>query len=489
MKRAPLGRFEPAHLAYAIVAAAMAFIGLTAIGCGSDSAGGGDGGNSAGGSTPSAGGSKQTGGASGSAGGGGTGRSTGSGGSGGTGSTGRGGSSATGSGGGTSSGSGGTSGGSSGGASGSGGTSSNGSGGSARDSGTAGSPGTGGGASEGGATGPVAGLPEYWIAPAPTGNDRNAGTQASPFFTVVAALQYARAGSTIWVEPGTYRYANIINLTMSGTQAAPFNIKAVAGGTRPIFDFSLQPRNSGTFRGIDIPGDFWHITGIEIENAADNCINIGGSNNTIENVIVHQCGDTGIQITVDGSLAGNASKGANNTILNCDSWGNLDVATGGENADGFAAKLAIGAGNVFRGCRSWNNADDGWDFFAANDVVTIDSCWSFSNGKTLQGGNNPQGDGNGFKLGGRQSGTDLGGAVHIVRNSFAFENLACGFTRNNNPNVPSLSSSGSARNGGSAYCPGTSDFTMTGANNGFTMTAAQAMAAQRNADGSLPAIH
>jgi hypothetical protein len=29
---------------------------------------------------------------------------------------------------------------------------------------------------------------------------------------------------------------------------------------------------------------------------------------------------------------------------------------------------------------------------------------------------------------------------------------------------------------------------MSGANNGFTMTAAQAMAAPRNADGSLPAI-
>src|SRR5262249_45339934 len=152
----------------------------------------------------------------------------------------------------------------------------------------------------------------------------------------------------------------------------------------------------------------------------------------------------------------------------------------GENADGFACKLAIGAGNVFRGCRAWNNSDDGWDFFAANDDVTLDSCWSFNNGKTLAGQANPDGDGNGFKLGGAQTGTDLGGAVHIVTNSFAFENLACGFTRNNNPRIPSVMNSGSARNGGNAYCPSTSDFTMSGANNGFTMTAAQAMVAPRN---------
>jgi hypothetical protein len=339
----------------------------------------------------------------------------------------------------------------------------------------------------GGPTRAVPGAPEYWIAP--TGNDANPGTQALPFFSATKAVTLVRTGmpSTIWVLPGTYPYAVTVQLTTPGTPAAPFNIKAVAGA-RPIFNFALQPRNTSNLRGIDINGDWWHITGIEVENAADNCINIGGSNNTIENVIVHQCGDTGIQITVDGNLAGDPTKGANNTILNCDSWGNLDVATGGENADGFAAKLAIGAGNVFRGCRAWNNADDGWDFFAANDIVTIDSSWSFSNGKTLAGGNNPAGDGNGFKLGGAQSGTDLGGAVHVVRNSFAFENLACGFTRNNNSRVPSLTNSGSARNGGNPYCPGTADFTMTGANNAFTMTAAQAMTAPRNADGSLPAI-
>ena len=70
-------------------------------------------------------------------------------------------------------------------------------------------------------------------------------------------------------------------------------------------------------------------------------------------------------------------------MLNCDSYENLDQPTNGENADGFAAKLRIGPGNVFRGCRAWNNADDGWDFFASDDVVAIDNCWAFLNGKVV----------------------------------------------------------------------------------------------------------
>jgi hypothetical protein len=136
---------------------------------------------------------------------------------------------------------------------------------------------------------------------------------------------------------------------------------------------------------------------------------------------------------------------------------------------------------VFKGCRSYNNSDDGWDFFAADDVVEVDGCWAFSNGKGVNG-NNPDGDGNGFKLGGKPTSTGEGGAVHLVTNSFGFENLACGFTQNSNPDVPKLSGCGAKDNGEDDYCQ-----TLTRSNPAtMTMTAAQAKAAARNADGSLP---
>jgi hypothetical protein len=141
---------------------------------------------------------------------------------------------------------------------------------------------------------------------------------------------------------------------------------------------------------------------------------------------------------------------------------------------------------VFRGCRSWNNADDGWDFFASNDVVVLEDCWAFLNGKTLAGQSNTQGDGNGFKLGGAPTAGDanMGGAVHQVTRCFAFDNVACGFVRNNNPSVPLLSMCGGRGDGKGEYCSLSNPSPVT-----FTMTGDQAKAVARNADGSLPAIH
>jgi hypothetical protein len=313
----------------------------------------------------------------------------------------------------------------------------------------------------------------------PNGNDSNPGTQASPYRTLGRAHQAASAGRTIWMLPGTHTYSSTTSLTKSGTEAAPIVISGTPGN-RPVLDFASQPRGSNN-RGIEIDANYWQIRGIEVANAGDNCIAISGSNNVVDNVVTHDCEDTGVQITVGASQAGNSAYGANNLILNCDSYQNFDQATGGENADGFAAKLRIGPGNVFRGCRAWNNADDGWDLFASNDVVVIEDSWAFSNGKV--DGQNPAGDGNGFKLGGAPAGTDQGGAVHLVRRNAAFENRACGFTRNNNPSVPAASDCKVRDNPGGNYCA-----MSCSPQAGETMTAAQAKVAPRNADGSLPPI-
>jgi hypothetical protein len=320
---------------------------------------------------------------------------------------------------------------------------------------------------------------EFWIAT--DGADTNPGTEAAPFATVIRGLSKAKPGVTLWLKPGTYTSAATINIGLgySGTEQMPVTLQAAPGG-RPVLDFSLQqPGNN--LRGINLVANYWHIKGIEVEKTSDNCIAIAGSNNVIEDVIVHECGDTGIQITAPSDQATDDSRAANNTILNCDSWGNLDSATGGENADGFAAKLRIGPGNTFKGCRAWNNADDGWDLFAADDVVKIDDCWAFSNGKPI-GGSNPQGDGNGFKLGGAPNGAGQGGAVHLVTGSFAFENKSCGFVRNNNPEVPKLSACG-AKDNKTAYC----SLSVSGEVS-MSMSSTAERTAPRAADGSLPAM-
>jgi hypothetical protein len=301
-----------------------------------------------------------------------------------------------------------------------------------------------------------------------------------PFKTITAAHARAAAGTTIWLLAGTNALTPAQTLTKSGTAAAPIKIQAVAGGARPVLDFSAQTVASGN-RGIDVQGDYWELRGFEIKNAGDNCVAVSGSHNVFDQLVIHGCSDTGLQITASSSQATDNTRAAYNQVINCDSYENLDQPTNGENADGFAAKLRIGPGNVFRGCRAWNNGDDGWDFFASDDVVTVDGCWAFLNGKVVSG-TNSAGDGNGFKLGGAPNGAGQGGAVHVVTNSYAFDNRACGFVRNNNPDLPTLMSCGANVNG-TNYCQLTSN-----PEKAITMTGAQGKAAVRNADGSLPPI-
>jgi hypothetical protein len=287
------------------------------------------------------------------------------------------------------------------------------------------------------------------------------------------------------VKAGTYQLDNTVNLKKQGNEQTPFNVFA-APGEKPVFDFSGEPRGSSSARGFELSGDYWHLRGLELENAGDNCIHISGSHNTVEQVVIHGCDDTGLQITADGSQAGDPTRAAYNTILNCDSYENYDAQNGGENADGFAAKLYIGPGNVFRGCRAFHNADDGWDLFASDDVVVIDHCWSIANGMIAADQSNPNGDGNGFKLGGAPAFGDpnQGGAVHMITDCVAISNLACGFVRNNNPDVPQLSMCGGLDNGKGTLC----SLTNSGEQS-VSMSASDAITAARGPDGSLPAAH
>ena len=118
---------------------------------------------------------------------------------------------------------------------------------------------------------------------------------------------------------------------------------------------------------MKINADYVLVKGFEVRNANDNGIHIQGANNVVENCVVHDNDDTGIQIGTD--VVG--SSGMNNTVRNCDSYHNYDAVNGGENADGFGMKESSGTGNQFIGCRAWENADDGYDFYAWIGPVTL----------------------------------------------------------------------------------------------------------------------
>lgn len=255
---------------------------------------------------------------------------------------------------------------------------------------------------------------------APDGTMGASGTIDDPMRLPDAAAR-GSAGKTIYLRGGTYSLNATVGLMGSGSDGSVIDFRAYPlDGERPDLDFSSMPENSSN-RGLTLSGNYWHIYGIDVHGAGDNCLFVSGSNNTIEFSTFSECADTGLQ------LGGGAS---NNLMLNCDSYFNADSSL--ENADGFAAKLDVGSGNKFVGCRAWNNLDDGWDGYLrpATDVTTTyEDCWAIDNGK-LKNGSVGAGDGNGFKTGG-SDGKDLRHNATYTR-CIAAGNVHDGFDHNSN---------------------------------------------------------
>ncbi|MFL5308563.1 MAG: right-handed parallel beta-helix repeat-containing protein [Polyangia bacterium] len=434
------------------------------------------------------------------------GASTGSGGT----STGSGGASTTGAGGsvpgtgGTTTGPGGRSGGTGGATTGTtGGTSGTGTGG----AGIAGHPGTGGAAgstSTGtGGTGVAghAGPCDIWVAP--DGSDTNPGTEALPVATPQHGYDLLCPGvtgsangaicsgtlTTMCLKAGTYKLGTRVEFkkTRMGTATRIITMRAdPAATTKPVLDFSSQPRLGcgdspvdKNIYGVDIGSDWTRVQGLEVSGANDTGILVQGSHDFVDNCVVHDAEDTGVLIS---SSSGFTGSGTYATITNTDSYHNHDERCEGANADGFGAKKGGGAGNVFDGCRSWDNADDGYDFYAWTDPVTVKNSWAFNMGATTAGA---QSNGNGFKMGGNDV-----SAKHVMSNLFAFYNQGngghkadWGFTNNSNPASMTCTGCGAWNNTGGAFqgITHTGDVTAKA-------TAAAAAAAKRNADGSLPDV-
>ncbi|WP_416147488.1 bacterial Ig-like domain-containing protein [Salipaludibacillus sp. HK11] len=265
----------------------------------------------------------------------------------------------------------------------------------------------------------------------PTGTSAGDGTKEDPL-TIDTAIDYVKPGQTIYVMEGTYvRDAKIeIKKFNDGTEEAmKYLVADPDASERPLIDFDKRSE------GVVHSGNYWHVKGIDFARSAGNTkgYTIGGSHNIIENVVLYEHGDTGLQISrTDTSENDKAKWPSHNLILHSVSYDNRDPAE--NNADGFAAKLTVGVGNVFDGNISHNNIDDGWDLYTkvgtgAIGPVTIRNSIAFNNG-TLSSGYVGNAGKNGFKLGGE--GVHV---PHVIENSIAFGNGAYGFTSNSNPGV------------------------------------------------------
>ncbi|WP_030166093.1 carbohydrate-binding protein [Streptomyces sp. NRRL S-813] len=265
---------------------------------------------------------------------------------------------------------------------------------------------------------------------APNGSDGAAGTQSNPT-TLASAISRVAPGGTIYLRGGTYNYSSTITIPQGqdGTSSARTTLSAYPGET-PVLNFSAQSESSSN-RGIQLFASYWHLYGLTVEHAGDNGIYVGGSNNVIERAVTAYNHDTGLQLGRIASSTPSSQWPSNNLVLSSESHDNED--SGGENADGFAAKLTTGTGNVFRYDVSHNNIDDGWDLYTKSDTgaigpVTIEYSLSYDNGTLTDGTQNTSGDRNGYKLGGEKIAVN-----HVVQHNIAFHNGHDGFTYNSNP--------------------------------------------------------
>ena len=259
------------------------------------------------------------------------------------------------------------------------------------------------------------------------------------------------------LKAGTYKLGTRVEFkkTRMGTATRIITMRAdPAATTKPVLDFSSQPRLGcgdspvdKNIYGVDIGSDWTRVQGLEVSGANDTGILVQGAHDFVDNCVVHDAEDTGVLIS---SSSGFTGSGTYATITNTDSYHNHDERCEGANADGFGAKKGGGAGNVFDGCRSWDNADDGYDFYAWTDPVTVKNSWAFNMGATTAGA---QSNGNGFKMGGNDV-----SAKHVMSNLFAFYNQGngghkadWGFTNNSNPASMTCTGCGAWNNAGGAF--------------------------------------
>ena len=98
----------------------------------------------------------------------------------------------------------------------------------------------------------------YYVAP--TGSDTAAGTKAAPFKTLARAAKAAtRAGTTVWVAPGTY--AGGIKTTASGTSSARiYWVSTTKWGAKIV-----PPASSTNNNAWDNRGSYVSIVGFDVD--------------------------------------------------------------------------------------------------------------------------------------------------------------------------------------------------------------------------------
>jgi len=284
----------------------------------------------------------------------------------------------------------------------------------------------------------------YYVAT--NGNDSNPGTISQPFASWQKGFDVAQAGDIVYIRGGTYYptgtgyghgYYGAVALRKNGTSENMINIWAYPGET-PVLD--CRNLSDGTRYGIFLLySDYWYLKGLNVtrvdqsypDGTSEGIILQYSNHNVVELCNTYENGGIGIDICTESE---------DNLVLNCDSYYNYDPYTlsdgdpyPGDNADGFVAentpeRIGNERVNTFRGCRAWDNGDDGFDFFACDGMIIIESCWAWHNG-VIPGTNSVAGNSNGFKLGITYGSSERTDYLRVLKNCLAYNHRQAGFSQ------------------------------------------------------------
>src|SRR4030042_2704818 len=102
----------------------------------------------------------------------------------------------------------------------------------------------------------VAGAPlpsDVWVAPPPTGNDDNPGTEAQPFATIECGIDHVADSGTVHVAAGTYHKHGLhLKATMNLIGAGALTTIIDGGANGYVIEVSSAPSQRNTISGFTI---------------------------------------------------------------------------------------------------------------------------------------------------------------------------------------------------------------------------------------------
>ena len=196
----------------------------------------------------------------------------------------------------------------------------------------------------------------YYVSP--TGSDTNPGTASAPFKSFAKANSVLTAGSTLNIYAGTY--SEQLKISKSGTSSAWITVKPLSGTV------VIDMRNAATF-GLSLAASYVTVSGLEIRNSGDICVNMVGNNLTVDGLVVHECASHGIN-TNNSSQIKILNSRVYHTVL---SNASRTIASGW----GSGIKVRVSDNVLIQGNTVYNNYGEGMGTRGTNVTIRANTVY------------------------------------------------------------------------------------------------------------------